>query len=772
MNTNAQPEYHRIPRELRNASADAVRRLALSDRQDREAKDANEWYWVLRFGHTLYRTVHWSIFLGSEWRYARELTREEITQLTRVDLSVLALSESAVARRVAAANDSTPSGSLAMLALDRDREVYRAVGHNLSTPAEAIAEMRRLNRTDAISAHRLRFLWSELPTYERIDDEVALEVARGYHGDDLRIKLARRGYDDAGALTELAASYSLPAEAASILVEHPSERIRAALASNEAPAVTAAMLDSLSEDRSHEVQLAVIENQNTPDSALRRMIREWKLRSSVIARGNLSINLLVELEKDDATRRDVIDRLDNNPMGWGRSQYGAPPDGFIELLRTWAHSPNEHTRIAVSRNAATPLEVLEELAGDEKLAAHVASGFRTSVANHHWSDGAHVGKVGWYQRYLSESDLLFLAASSSPVLRAARAGRYGGDPDALEQLARDPEPIVRAAVAKSEWVGFPLLQALADDDDESVQLAAMQSIRDLLRKDQEPYQEWSGEWLREQTNLPAYLPRSHDGHADMSLMRRVLLPGESRWLGSAANLDLLARSKSPGVRAAVAAFRGSHEPRGMLSYALNEDTLLDLLSDPEEAVRTAAYGNVGRSAVTVARREGIPEEALVEYARSPSDAVRSSVAANSASPAPVLANLARDRSADVRAAVAMNESTPPAALEALTRDEDDDVLLGLLGNPNSPTRFIEEQADRTGDYGEWERQRRIAANLNSPADVLRKLAYSKRADVRQLIARHPAAPADTLEILAFDENPQVRDAASRPDVVAKDGSIE
>ncbi|MFE5410168.1 hypothetical protein [Microbacterium sp. NPDC056569] len=763
MTTSAQPEYHKMPRELRGAPLDAVRRLALRDRQDREAKDANEWYWVLRFNHTLYRTVHWSVFLGSEWRYPADLTRDEIEKLSRDDLAVLALSESAAGRRVAAQNAATPPSSLAMLARDREQAVYRAAGHNSSTPAEAIADMRNRNRADDVSSHRLRFLWAELPTYERIDQKSAIDVARGYHGDELRVALARRGYDDGGALTELAGSYSLPAEAASLLVDHPSDSVRAALARNEAPSVTASMLDSLSDDRSRDIQLAVIENPNTPEAALKRMIKDWKLRSAVIARGNLSTQLLIELEKDDSTRRDVIDRLDNNPMGWGRSQYGTPPDDFVELLRTWAHSPNQHTRIAVSRNAATPLEVLEELCGDETLAEHVASGFGTILANNHWSDGYQLGKVGWYKRYLSDTDLAFMAASPSPILRGARAGRHGDNPTVLDQLAQDSEPSVRAAVARSEWVGFPQLVVLADDDDESVQSAAAQSIRDLLRKDQEPDEEWSGEWLRDQTNFAAYFPTGHDGRVDMSLMRRVFLAGEPSWMCSSAKLDRLAHSKSAVVRAAVAAFQDSYEPRGILSYSLSADTMFGLLSDPDETVRIAAYGNAGSSAVAVARREDIPEQAVLEYARSSSDAVRSAIASNSAAPAPVLANLARDRSAEVRVAVAMNRATPPAALVALTRDDDEDVLLGLLSNPNTPTRFVEEQADRTGDYGEWERHRRIAANSSSPTDVLRRLAYSKRADVRQLIAQHPAVPADTLEILAFDEVAQVRDAASRPD---------
>lgn len=507
MSTNTQPEYHKIPRELRGAPIDAVRRLALRDRQDREAKDANEWYWVLRFNHTLYRTIHWSVFLGSEWRYPAELTRDEIATLSRDDLAVLALSESVAGRRVAAQKESTPPASLALLARDNEQIVYRAAGHNSSTPAEAIADMRRRHRADDVSSHRLQFLWAELPTYERIEEQIAIDVARGYHGDELRVALARRGYDDGGALTELAGSYSLPAEAASLLVDHPSDSVRAALARNEAPTVTTSMLDSLSEDRSRDVQLAVLENRNIPEAALMRLIKDRNLRSSVIARGNLSTQLMVELEKDESTRRDVIDRLDNNPMGWGRSQYGTPPDDFVELLRTWAHSPNQHTRIAVSRNAATPLELLEELAGDETLAAHVASGFGTSIANNHWSDGFRLGKIGWYKRYLSDSDLAFMAASSSPTLRAARAGRHGGDATVLDRLAGDPEPSVRTAVARSEWVGFSQLLVLADDDDEVVQSAATQSIRDLLRKDQEPYKEWSGEWLRDQTNFAPYFPR-------------------------------------------------------------------------------------------------------------------------------------------------------------------------------------------------------------------------------------------------------------------------
>lgn len=772
MSTNAQPADRKMPRDLRGAPIEAVRRLALDNRQDQSAKDANEWYWVLRFNHTLYRRIYWTIFLGSEWRYASDLTQEEIKKLTRDDLAVLAHSESEKARRIAAQNGATPPASLSILARDRDQNVYRAAGHNPSTPAEAIAEMRRLGRADDVSPNRLQFLWSELATYERIEGRVALDVARGYHGDELRVALARRGYDDGGALTELAGSYSLPSEAALILVDHSSESVRAALAKNTASAVSGDMLERLSRDRSIEVREAVIQNPNLPDSGVNRLLEDRRLRSAVIASGHLSVKVLIALEKDNATRRDVIDRLDNNPMGWGRSKNASPPDDFVDLLRRWAHSPNQQTRIAVSRNAATPLELLEELARDESLAGYVAGGFRTVVANNFWSDGYQLGKIGWYARYLSESDLAFLASSSSPTLRAARAGRYGGDPKVMDELARDPEPAVREAVARSEWVGFSQLQALADDDDEGVQRAATQSIRDLLRMDEAPYQAWSGDWLREQTNFAAYFPTTHDGHIDMSLMRRIFIPGQPTWMLTNENLELLARSKSAGVRAAVAAFSGSNEDRGMFRSELSADTLLVLLLDPDEAVRRAAYTNVGRSAVAVAGRSDISPDALVEYARSSSDAVRAAVAANGATPGPLLANLARDRSVGVRSAVAVNPSTPSPALAALSRDDDEDVLMELLVNPKAPIAFLEEQAERRGGYSEWERHRRIAANPASPAGVLRKLAYSKRVDIRKLIAQHPSVPEDTLEVLSFDEDASVREVASRPNGSGKNPTGE
>ncbi len=759
MSSTSQPDYRRVPRSLRILPIETVRRLALSATQDDRASDANEWYWVMRFGHTLYRTIHWNVFLGSAWRYARDLSQSERSDLTCDDLAVLALSESSNGRAVAAKHELTPPASLALLARDGQRDVYRAAGHNLATPAEAIAFMRSWNRTEDISVDRLRFLWSEVATYERIDDKLAMDVARGYHGDDRQIALARRGSNQ-GALIELAGSYSLPEEAAMVLADHGSEAVRAALAKNDI-AVSDALLERLSTDTSLEVRRAVIENRRLPEAALIQLLDDQRLRSTVITRGHLSFSQLVALQADAVTRQDLIDRLDNNTAGWGRNR-DAPPKDFVELLRVWAQSPDETTRMAVARNAASPLDLLEKLAEDKALAPHVARGLGTSIANDDFSDGYQYSTVGWYRRSLSESELSYMASSPSATLRAARAHRHGADAAAMDQLASDSDPSVRAAVACSEWASFDQLQALANDEQERVRRSASRTICDLLRREQDPDEGWSGEWLRELTDPPLHFPTGYDGRVDMSLMSRVCRPGQRSWRVSPSRLDLLARSKDVSVREAVASFHARVDGLSTPRPDLTEQALLELLVDPEEAVRKAAYGNVGRTAASVAGREDTPVDALIEFSRSTSDDVRSAVAGNKDAPGPVLANLARDRSARVRAAVAANRSTPTPALVALSRDDSEKVLLSLLSNSCAPATFIAEQADRAEGQSRWQRQLAAAANPASPADVLRKLGYSERADVRQLVAQHPATPADSLEILSLDEESSVRDAASRP----------
>jgi hypothetical protein len=85
-------------------------------------------------------------------------------------------------------------------------------------------------------------------------------------------------------------------------------------------------------------------------------------------------------------------------------------------------------------------------------------------------------------------------------------------------------------------------------------------------------------------------------------------------------------------------------------------------------------------------------QALIGFARDPSDIVRAVVAGNPAAPPAVLADLAQDDFASVRALVAANPATPPTLLEKLAFDRERRVLEGLATNPNLPSHVVDEMA--------------------------------------------------------------------------------
>ena len=773
----AQPGSRTISRSIRKAPLDVLWHMGQRDHNDQQSRDANEWYWINRFGHSL--VDHYSSgLMGQTSYYAGPLTEEEIDRLTPEDLAMLACSASVVARTTAARMEATPSSSLEKLAFDSERDVRRAAGHNPSTPAAVILRMPSRNSDGTqnyeVSEHRLEFLWAELESVP-VDRELALKVADGHYEDLHRVALARKKSVSVDILTRLAASYRLPPEAALELAENNHIQVRSSLAANRSDEIPTEVLVGLADDAAPEVRAAAATNYKLPDDVLLRLLDDEsaEVRHAVIVHGYLGDDVLQDLDGEDESRRSLQERLRSDKWS-GYRLY--PEDGeespHAALLRKLAGSPYALTRAAVAQSPGTPIDVLEELAGDaeEDVIGAVSYGLGYDTANRFVNGGYNFTTIWWYRRRLSRTEFSSLLNSPVALLRALGAARHEAflqdDPEAMSRLARDSAPIVRAAAATSPFISFLDLVELASDTEETVQQAASSSIIDWLRRQQEPripYEQrehFDNNWLVRMESVPDGVPELF-GKPNWNQLSIGRIPVGWSW-GSVGDeeLGLLAKSGSSAVRAAVASYPGPHESR-YSSARLTPKVLALLVRDEDSTVRERALGNTGTAAVSLAASSEAPAEALGHYARSRNPDLRRAVAANPLTPGPILANLVRDTEDSVRAAVAANLATPGEALVVLAGDQSEEVLLGLLANENTPQAILEQLAIRPADYGEAERHRRLAINASSPAHVLARIAYSWSGEIRELVAVNPNTAVGTLEILAFDENPRVRAAAER-----------
>lgn len=781
-----EPQVREIARSIRKASLGELRRLAQSENQDQRSRDANEWYWVCRFGHPLYDHINIHGFMSVETKYAKDLSEEQISCLTPDDLIVLALSESSMARSIAAGDESTPASYLERLAGDSKRRVRKAVGHNPKTPPEIIARMLSgVQSKDDVDYWRGKLLWSELDSIP-VDHEVALDVAHGYgdfdgRGDALRLALARREYLPLKIRIALAASHVLSPELANVLASDSHQDVRVALAGNWVTPVD--VLVRLAADDSPAVRIAAGSNSHLPAIAVVGLLKDKDrdVRREVTVNGYLSDEALLALDDDAESRRNLHERLRSHRWAWDWAEAEEPEPRSARLLRELAQSPHPLTRAAVAANPGTPVATLELLAQDEDAAVRQATyavlGWDT--ANAYYEDGYKRTPIWWYRRELDTGGLAYLARSQNSQIRAAIAARLAqdaSDPEEnserislLHDLVRDSEANVRAAAARNAWIDFGDILMLADDIDEQVRRSAVLAIGDFLQKWQQPresYEDRVRNWLEDEDSIPSAIPRRGLKIGRYQSGDNWFFQGDNWFFQRDIACDRLARVNNSAVRALVASYPGTYrdasEDSWLRSVELSEETLLLLLQDRATDVRAAALANTGTVAAKVAARLDVSVDVLVGYSRSIAAEVRNAVAANASTPAPVLANLARDRDGSVRAAVAANQSTPQPALLILTGDPNEDVLLSLLTNPNTPREFLEQQASRLPDYGERGRHRRLAANPGTPTETLRKIAYSEWPDVRELVAKNRKTPPDTLEILSFDEERRVRDAAARP----------
>ncbi|MET9604072.1 PE-PGRS family protein [Streptomyces sp. NPDC006512] len=358
---------------------------------------------------------------------------------------------------------------------------------------------------------------------------------------------------------------------------------------------------------------------------------------------------------------------------------------------------------------------------------------------------------------LADAAMEELAADASPLVRAEAARLRGLPVPLLRVLAADPAPAVRAAACDPVWPHLPppVREGLLADPDERVRTAAR-----LRHHRDHPLSEAGFERL--------------GGTAGRALDTCRLAPGLAARLASYGSAEVRERlARSPRLDpAAIALLAEDEHEEVRRALAVRAD----LTEEQRAAVRLAAGPGDGRHHLLpwVAELHDDPG-AMRRLAASGHPHVRSSVARARHLPPDVVARLAGDEDRVVRLFLAEScDDAPPDLLlevwrwwdgslsfpgrprshpnfprEGLLRhatDPDPRLRRLALGDPGSTPELVDRLSR---DEAEEVRQDAAGDPRLSPAAAVR-LLDDPDSSVRALAARHPALPREVLLRLLLD----------------------
>jgi hypothetical protein len=111
----------------------------------------------------------------------------------------------------------------------------------------------------------------------------------------------------------------------------------------------------------------------------------------------------------------------------------------------------------------------------------------------------------------------------------------------------------------------------------------------------------------------------------------------------------------------------------------------------------------------------------------------------------------------VRGSVAGNLNTPVDVLVKLADDTETYVINDLVGNPKLPREILFKLADSDDKYNRLG----VATNESTPPELLSKLANDEESSVKEQVAKNPRTPIEALLKLANDKDFYVHSKAKR-----------
>ena len=223
-------------------------------------------------------------------------------------------------------------------------------------------------------------------------------------------------------------------------------------------------------------------------------------------------------------------------------------------------------------------------------------------------------------------------------------------------------------------------------------------------------------------------------------------------------LKTLAKDKSREVRESVA--RNTSTPVETLDVMAKVSYLREIIAEnPSISITLLKELSLNRNEdvrSAVAQNLTTPAEILVVLAKDSGYDVRYNVARHPTTPLEVLVILAKEAYYGIRGGVAGNRNTSPEILRKLASDDNADVRFSVAANPSAQLDLIfrmnllKSSAAEGDEYGYG--RGFLAANPETPVEILELFSKDKDDRVRCGVAVNPATPIGILKVLAKEES--------------------
>ncbi|MDZ8139196.1 MAG: hypothetical protein RM049_28595 [Nostoc sp. DedQUE04] len=557
-----------------------------------------------------------------------------------------------------------------------------------------------------------------------------------------------------------------------LVAEIPLNTLRSILRHENVPVY---ILEQVAEKADLEVQLALVNNVQTPKGVLNRLTQSR--HPQVVESACLHINLAGELtEKYEERIKEVIQGIIPN-----------------------AYKADTSDLVVLAQICPIPEFIVEHCIKDfsykdflcRKLANSPATfpNFLKHLANH--SDGWTRGKAA--ENPNTPTETLRKLATENQVTFSLVCN-FNTPADILESLSTDQNPTIRIKVAEHPNTPLNVLKDLANDLNIHVANAATKVIGELQG-------EYTAEAVRKNPKTPPDVleklaqkdPRTVGEHPNTppELLLKFSKSVDERLRESVAEnpnasvsiLKELAQDDSSMVRCGVAknpntpinllfkelardawvsgaiAYRMSSEKYGKYPEA---ESILDILAEestsPLETILQRLAQEGGEAArLFLARRFDLPVNFLTQFAESTEVNVCEGVAQNLNTPVTCLEKLVQSPATKVREAVAQNPNTPISILEQLSKDKNYDVLLHIAQKTNLSPEILEELAG--SKYSDQVREKAML-NPSLPKEAVERILCGEYATHYlklnpDFLSRHPDSLAVTLNYYAKSEFPLV-----------------
>ncbi len=188
---------------------------------------------------------------------------------------------------------------------------------------------------------------------------------------------------------------------------------------------------------------------------------------------------------------------------------------------------------------------------------------------------------------------------------------------------------------------------------------------------------------------------------------------------------------------------------------LNLKIVRELEASPEVLAILAREGD-STIRMSVVLNSGVSTEILDKLSRDPHRFVRRRVANSDSDKlsTDALLSLSKDIDSATRTYVAANLNTPPEILSVLSKDKDKIVTFAVINNPRTPLEILNDLAVSS----DTDIRERLATSKNVSPEILAILAKDEDYEVQMGAAKNPKTPSDILSYLTFDVIPRVSDS--------------